>query len=427
MTEKQNKISLLMTGDEILSGDIIDSNSQYLCKELSSIGFEPCTIVKVGDKVNKIIEAIDFLSKQSGIILINGGLGPTDDDLTVDAISKYFERKIVLNPIAHQHLIKICASNGYDLNPVNLKQAFLPEDSQTIDNIGSCMGLVLKKKGLTVISTPGVPNEMKYMWNNTIREYIKAEFAQEDKTITQGFRLFGLGESTIQEMINKSGMKSDCLHFGFRVSMPYVDVKITGTHLQLEQINQINQQLANLFNEFIIGELNESLPCNLVNMLASDGKTLAISESCTGGLISSLVTDVPGASECFKGGYVTYHNDMKISELSVDANIISKFGTVSEETAYQMVKGTLAKSQSDFALSSTGIAGPKNISSTKKIGTVFIGFGQRDDIHVLPMLLKGNRIKIRHTSSYVALDLLRRYISGKSLSPKYSFLKSTNS
>ena len=423
------ELQLLLTGDELMAGDTIDSNSAMIAKALQPMGIRIHRRVTVGDDTQQLADEIAFISKTADVLIVNGGLGPTVDDLTAEVLAKVADEPICENPDALAHLQHWSNERGYPLNKANLKQAQLPQSCQVIPNAtGSAVGFWQRINNCIVICTPGVPSELRNMINPHITELIGRHFKIENKTSTQRFRLFGIGESTLQEVITtKLPEWPSEVGLGFRANMPIVEVKLTITdqaHTNLQQ--QCAKDIKALFGDAILGEGDITLAEALLDALNSKQQTVTFAESCTGGQIAAEMTKVAGSSAVFKGSFVTYSNELKQNFLGVSEDTLKSDGAVSQATVEQMAAGALKAAHSDWVVAVSGVAGPGGGSDDKPVGTIWLAWGNAEQIRSTHLFIPGQRQFIQTLVTALALDLVRRGALGLEAEPQYLRQRAAN-
>jgi nicotinamide-nucleotide amidase len=415
------RLALLLTGDELMAGDIVDSNSSMIAQAIQTYGWRVNCKSTIGDDLSLLISEIERLSAQHDVLIINGGLGPTVDDLTAEALAKACHVKLVEHSEALAHLQRWCARLQIPLNAANYKQAVLPEHCEIIHNpIGSAVGFSAQLNQCLIMCTPGVPRELQPMLEQTIIPALAKQFSGE-AIDTLRLVAFGLGESTLQEMIDKQLPDwPDAISLGFRASNPTVEIKLTIRNQQFLPLRTIWQEkIITLLGEHYLGTEGCSLAAATINACQAAGKTVVTAESCSGGMIASQLTQIAGSSAVFLGGMVTYANTMKQSILAVPANAIEKYGAVSEAVVKAMAEGALAKSGADMVIAVTGIAGPDGGSDEKPVGSVWLCWGEKDALQTAYLLIPGNRQQFQQWLTAMSLDLLRRTAQGTRQTPTY--------
>jgi len=409
-----------------MTGVTVDSNSAFIAEQLYNVGISVKKMVTVGDSLVDLEREIYKASQQYNLLIINGGLGPTDDDLTARAVAHVFEKPLQYHPAAEQHIHHWCSERGINPNKANLKQALLPAGSAIIPNpIGSAVGIKLEVKNnyhdCLILCTPGVPVEMHRMLQEQIIPQLKTRYPEARESFTRRLQVFGMGESSIQQKVHDE--LPDWPHeieLGFRAGMPLLEVKLTvhhEKHLSLRDYWEI--KLRSILGDHVFGEENDTLQSSVINALKAKNKTLTIAESCTGGLISSLITSIPGSSRVFESGFVTYSNEIKQRVLGVDNKTLSLHGAVSKEVVLQMAHGALEKSNADYAIAVSGIAGPDGGTDDKPVGTVWIAWGKANGIKTHAFFYPAERKIFQLLVAAYALDLTRREVLEITELPRY--------
>lgn len=416
------RLQLLLTGNELMAGQTVDSNSAMIAEKLNTIGFSIARKVTLGDDFNALVEEMDTLSMHSDILIVNGGLGPTVDDLTAAALAKLAGVELCEHLEARQHLEQWCEYRRIQLNQSNLKQAFLPSGCTIIPNpVGSAVGFFLEHNHCLIICTPGVPSELRGMLNDTILGLITARFPGHTPPLTLRFQTFGLGESTLQQMIIQQLPDwPEQVQLGFRAGLPQLEVKLSITHPDHTDIlHEYRQRLYDLVGDYIIGTDSITLAEAVIAQLQQQGSTLTTAESCTGGLVAATITEVPGASSVFEAGFVTYSNTMKAELLGVSEDTLEQFGAVSEEVVVAMATGAITRSKADIGIAVSGIAGPDGGTDSKPVGTVWIAWGRAGEMQTKCLQFSGSRRWFQSMVSATTLDLTRRLLAGIESEPRY--------
>ncbi len=415
-------VQLLLTGNELMSGDIIDTNSVMIAQALKNLGIEVHRKVTVADNLDALVNEIKAISKQADILIINGGLGPTVDDMTAQALALAANKPIARHPEAMAHLTHWCEKRGYNLSEPNKKQANLPQGSQIIANsIGSAVGFSLILNQCEIYCTPGVPPELKLMLKQEILPLLASKIPENLKTKVICMQVFGIGESTMQKLINEQLPNwPKEIELGFRAAMPLIEVKLTSRSAAASALAyQWQNNLKALLGEHIIGEKSATLPQLVLDLLTAKQQKITLAESCTGGLIASQLTQVAGASKSFEAGFVTYSNRMKNQLLAVPDDILTHYGAVSEQTVIAMAKGAIKISNADYVIAVSGIAGPDGGSPEKPVGMVWIAWGTLKKLQTACLYLPGNRFYFQQYVAAASLDLTRRALLGAFEQPFY--------
>ncbi len=414
-------LNLLLTGNELMTGDTVDSNSAMIARYMAAHGWGVRKKLTVGDDLDELITALHWLAHDCDVLLVNGGLGPTVDDMTAQALANACGVALTENSIAMQHLEQWCGRIGIAINAANRKQAILPEGCAIAANpIGSAVGFSMQLGRCRVICTPGVPRELEAMLAQEIMPALQREFPDSGASV-QRFTLFGIGESGLQQKISDAipDWPAD-VELGFRVSFPQLELKlgIANTNARAA-IEKIWPRLHAIIGDVMLGEGDTSLPQLLVNLLSARNKRVTVAESCTGGLIAASITQIAGASAVFDAGFVTYSNAMKHALLQVDEQVLRDEGAVSERVVREMALGALKHSKADYAIAVSGIAGPDGGTDEKPVGTVWIAWGSAENIKTKRLQVRFKRIEFQKYVSWVGLDLIRRELLGITAEPSY--------
>ena len=416
------KIALLLTGNELMTGDTVDSNSAMIAQSLAVQGFDVAHKVTVGDDLDLIVAELDKLSALYPAIIINGGLGPTIDDLTAQALSMLTGEPLLENAQALAHVNEWCDRRGVAANAANLKQTMLPTHASVLANpVGSAVGIGLQHRHCLLLCTPGVPSELAAMLDGSVVDALKEGFPNATARLVRRLKLFGMGESALQQII-----ADQCANWpsevvvGFRAGMPLLELKLEiedQAHLALR--DQCEQELRQVVGAFIVGENDDSLGAIVIGLLQQQQKQLTLAESCTGGMIASNITAISGASSVFGAGFVSYSNAVKESVLDVDAALIDAHGAVSEPVVRAMAQGALKRSAADCVIAVSGVAGPEGGTEDKPVGTVWLAWGGVDKLYAHRFYYPVGRKVFQTIISALALDLLRRYLLGLNELPNY--------
>jgi len=418
-------VQLLLTGNELMTGDIVDSNSAMMAELLKDIGLGVHRKVTVADNLALLVSEITYMASTSDILIINGGLGPTIDDLTAQALASAIGEELSQHPQALTHLTNWCQRRGSQLNTPNLKQTILPKDCEIIANKnGSAVGFYVRFNDCNIYCTPGVPHELRTMLIEEVIPAIAEDLPNNLTSDITRLQVFGIGESSLQKIINEQLPNWPIeIDLGFRAGEPLLEVKLTtNTKKGLVLKPAWQNKLADVLGDHLIAEVKEkpkTLAKHLLNQLQQQNLKITTAESCTGGLIASKLTEVSGSSLSFEAGFVTYSNEMKTAMLDVPASLLAQNGAVSEAVVISMAKGALLKSEADVAIAVSGIAGPNGGSDDKPVGTVWIAWGSIDDIKTQCLLLPYKRRKFQQFVTAVSLDLLRRYQQKTTTIPNY--------
>ncbi len=404
---------IITIGDEILQGQTLDTNSNYLAQKLTELSFHVGQICTIGDQKNAIIEALENSVGKYNLIVITGGLGPTSDDITKRVLAEYFNGELVENQEVLQDVKKFVEARGFELNENNRKQALVPSICKVVRNpFGTAPGMIFEKNNSVVISMPGVPFEMKQMFEEKMVPELKKIFDFPTKCI-KFIHTLGLPEATLAKKLEDFEKNlPDNIKMAYLPSPEDIKIRLWafgGFQRRIcEQIGELTRELQHIIGENIFGYGDDTLETVVADLLKSQGKTVSIAESCTGGRIGHVITSVPGSSEYFKGSAVTYSNDAKIKVLGVSKQTLEDFGAVSKEVVVEMAKGALIMFQTDYAIATSGIAGPTGGTDDKPVGTTWIAVVSRDDIFVEKYVFGTRRdINIRRATATALFNLIK--------------------
>lgn len=370
-------IEIITIGDEILIGQIVDTNSAWMAVELNKAGFQLAQITSVHDDAKHIKEALDRALLRAEVVLITGGLGPTKDDITKQTLCEYFETKLVFNPDVLENIKQLYHTRWSVMNELTKSQAMVPENCTVIQNrVGSAPITWFEKEGKVIVSMPGVPLEMKKVMSDEIIPRLQKHF-KTPVIIHKTVQVYGIPESQLAlKLTDWENDLPDYLHLAYLPNFGIVKLRLSGVghdDLKLEfSINQQIETLKSILGNSIFAFEDKPIEKIIFERLKSLGLTVSTAESCTGGNIAHRLTLIPGISDCFKGAVVAYNNDIKINVLGVDAEDVEKYGAVSSQVAEQMAVGVRKLTQSDLAVATTGIAGPTGGTVEKPVGTIWI-------------------------------------------------------
>ncbi|CDA91611.1 putative competence-damage inducible protein [Ruminococcus sp. CAG:563] len=407
---------LISVGTEILLGDILNTDAQYLSIELAKLGISVIHQSTVGDNRERLLAQLDEAAKRSDIIILSGGLGPTPDDLTKEVCCEFFGKEMFLHEPTVEKIKKYFSSKGIEMAQNNLKQAMLPKDCVIFPNDnGTAPGMAIEKDGVHILVLPGPPRELKPMFQNCAVPYLM-QFSDRI-IVSHNIRTFGIGESSMAENVN------DLFDAQNPTVAPYAKdgealLRVTAMAMTKEDAESlcepIIEEIKNRLDAYVYGVDYNCIEEAVVGMLKEHHLKVATAESCTGGLIAKRITDVPGASEVFECGIISYANGIKHKVLGVSEDDLNKYGAVSEPVAKQMAQGALKVSGADIAVSVTGIAGPDSDSTGKPVGLVYIGLADKENVWVREIRTsRRDRSYNRYVSASNALDMIRLYIDNK--------------
>lgn len=389
------KAGIFLVGTELLNGATIDTNSIYIAEELNKYGIEIEFKMTVRDVMSEITKALTYAKKNVDLVILTGGLGPTDDDITKEAMAKFLKKKLVVDEKEKKELLKKYKAYK-NPNKTNFKEVEKPEGAISFKNdVG--MAPAVYVDGL--VAFPGFPNELKNMFPKFLKYYVK-ENNLKSQIYIKDIITYGIGESVLETTVKDLFTEGD-IFYEFLVKDYGTLIRLQTKIENKKNVAKIVKKLYNRISEFIIGEDDERIENTIFECLNLGEKTLTIStaESCTGGMIASKLIEVPGISENFIEGIVSYSNEAKIKRLKVKKETLEKYGAVSEEVAREMLAGL----NTDIGISTTGIAGPGGGSKDKPVGLVYIGIKVKDEVKVFKRELKGDRNKIRQRAMMHAL------------------------
>jgi nicotinamide-nucleotide amidase len=409
---------ILTVGTEILLGDLVDTNSTYLGGRLAALGVSVYRQTTVGDNAERITTALREAASRADLVITTGGLGPTSDDLTNQCLGEAAGREMVEYPEARRHVDEMFRRFGREPTPSNYKQAIFPESSELIPNpVGTAMGAMLELDGALVATFPGVPGEMRRMFEDTLEPLIRER--SEGAIVSRTLWFTGIGESAlaeqVQDLLDASDPTVAPLAGQGKVRLRITSRADTPEEAR-EKINPVADEILARLGEYYFGEDDETLESALGKLLKERGATLALAESCTGGLLAKRLTDEAGASSYFVEGLVTYSNESKEHLLGVPKDLLVEHGAVSGPVAGAMAEGVRKVAGTDYGLSVTGVAGPDGGSEEKPVGLVFVGVSDEKGTKVERLDLSAwrrSREAVRERSANRAFDLLRHRILGQ--------------
>jgi nicotinamide-nucleotide amidase len=409
---------IICIGTELLLGDILNSNAQYLAQELAKLGIPHYYQSTVGDNIERIHQLLEIATQRSTILIFTGGLGPTPDDLTTEAIATFFNTPLTEKADIIKDIEDKFASMGRKMSPSNRKQALIPDGAMILPNpSGTAPGLIWQPQPhLTLLTFPGVPSEMHCMWQETAVPYLKNQGWGKNIIFSRWLRFRGIGESVLAEKV------APLLNLTNPTVAPYaslgeaklrISAKASSEREAIALIEPIAQQIKELIGLDYFGEDEDTLASVVGNLLKNRQETLSVAESCTGGGLGAMLTSVSGSSQYFLGGVIAYDNRIKRELLGVNAEDLEHYGAVSSIIAEQMALGVKNRLKTDWGIGITGIAGPEGGSAEKPVGLVYIGLASPENTVVsfeYRFSDRYNREDIRYLSACNALDQLRRLI-----------------
>lgn len=405
--------AIISIGDELLIGQTVNTNASFIAEKLNHAGFLVKNIFTVGDNSNDIFYALQQAAQHCKLIIITGGLGPTNDDITKSTLCEYFQSGLMLHKPSLKNIQKLFYKRGVEVSEINRKQAELPDNCKVIKNaMGTAPGMWFQKNKIHYISMPGVPFEMKNMLcNEIIPKLLKLNISIP--IIHKTILTIGVGESALAEQIKEWEMNlPDDIKLAYLPEPGIVKLRLScynATPAKTAKLIESEiKKLKKLIPEIIFGSENDTLQGVIGSMLINHKASLSTAESCTGGYIAHLITSVPGSSAYYKGSVVAYDNYVKIQTLGIDENLIRLHGAVSKEVVIAMAQGVKQLLKTDYAIATSGIAGPDGGTADKPIGTVWIALATPETVFTEKLMLGGDRERNIRRASLLALNLLRK-------------------
>jgi nicotinamide-nucleotide amidase len=405
---------ILAVGTELLMGQIANTNAQYISQRLNSIGMNVYYHSVVGDNPKRLKAVLELALSRSDIVIITGGLGPTQDDLTKETVAEILGDKLILHEESLQKIEDYFKRLNRPMVKNNVKQAYLPESCIIVkNNNGTAPGCIMEKDEKIVVMLPGPPSEMKPMLDDFVIPHIAKN--SPEKIVSKYLRVFGIGESLLEEkLINLINNQSN-VTIATYAKEGEVTVRITTKNdnevKALKALSAVEDEILEILGDSVYSDEDKELCQVVADMLIKKQITIAFAESCTGGLISSVITDVPGISAVFDRAVVTYSNKSKVESLGVKQETLDKFGAVSRETAIEMAEGVKNLAGTDLGLSITGIAGPDGGTEEKPVGLIYIALASKKGTECKELKLRGNRTKVRNYATLNSFDMIRRLVN----------------
>jgi len=415
--------AIISTGDELVNGRTVDTNATFIAERLGAIGIEVRSVITVGDYPDRIVWAWQHSLAHAEVVISTGGLGPTADDLTSESVARVAGTELRLDETEAERIRQHFQKVGRPMPENNLKQALFPVGAEIIPNkLGTAAGyrvvVPLNERRPIAVVLPGVPREMKAMLEDQIIPWLLRQAPEDRCTLSRTFQTFGMSESALDEAL-EGAIDPDKGRLSFRASFPQVSVRVTVTDRRTHAERRL-EELAQIVRErlgaAVIAEGETTMEDVVGRLLREHKRTLAVAESCSGGLVGNRITNVPGSSSYFVGGVIAYSNELKQRLLGVQQSTLTTHGAVSEETAREMALGARRATGADLGIATTGIAGPDGGTPEKPVGTVVIALAadglDSDNVRSRIYRLWGNREWVKLLTSQVALDWVRRYLLG---------------
>ncbi|WP_448912919.1 competence/damage-inducible protein A [Gemella sp.] len=420
------KVEIVSVGTELLLGDIVNTNTAYLSKELAALGLAVFRQTTVGDNRERLLRTLESAFSENDTVIITGGLGPTDDDITKECVAEYFGREFYFHEYSWVKILERLTRTGRNIiTENNKKQAMIPDGAIVLENFcGTAPGIIIEENNKRIILMPGPPREMRDMFEKSVKPYL--EKYSKKKFISKYIRFYGIGESLLETKIKDIMDRQINPTLALYAKSGEVLLRITASaEEEIECENMINEQLEEIESREGVGEYiylvgNEAISSSqtelhsvVANLLIENNYTISIAESLTGGKIASMLVEKSGISDSLLEGIVCYSNKSKITALGVKEETLKRFGAVSEEVASEMVVGVAKRLNSDFAIATTGIAGPNSDESGKPVGLVYIAIYSQGEVTIKECLFFGDRELIRYRASIEALNETRKNILKK--------------
>ena len=402
--------AILCIGTELTRGELVNTNATWIANRLTAIGFEVANIETIADDPRVIVDTLLGLAARHRVVVVSGGLGPTTDDLTTACAAESAGVALERHEPSLEAIRKRFANIGREMTPSNAKQADFPAGAEILPNpIGTAAGFSLQLGGCRLFFTPGVPSEMQRMFDDQIEPRI-AKLAPSN-TAQNHLKTFGQTESRIGEMLSGVEQSFPGVTIGYRAHFPEIEVKVFAKHKSRAEAQSLadaaTREVRQRLSDLVYGEgPNETFAAAVARVVRGHGLTLALAESCTGGLVGHMLTRIPGSSEFLIFDAVVYSNASKSKLLGVDPELIRAHGAVSAECASALAEGALRAAESDIAVSITGIAGPTGGSDTKPVGLVYVGIATKAGVEVVEKRFGGDRGRVQTLAAYTALKLV---------------------
>ena len=404
------RAEIITVGTEILLGDIVNTNSQFLAKELANLGVEVYYQGTVGDNEDRLLESLEESLHRSDMVITTGGLGPTKDDLTKETAAKLFNQELVFHEESWYEIEAYFNKLGKVPTENNKKQAYFPKEAIVLkNNNGTAPGAILKKDNKTIIVLPGPPREMKPMFEESVKPYL--QYLTDDILVSKTLRFYGIGESSLEnaiiDIINEQSNPTIAPYAKDTEVTLRITAKAISEEVAMDLINPVIDKIEDRVGQYIYSQGESTLEDTVAEMLVNKNLTISVAESCTGGMVSSNLINYPGISSVFMEGCITYSNEAKMKSLGVKKETLDKFGAVSEETAREMAEGIARRYNTNIGISTTGIAGPEGGTKEKPVGLVYFGIYINGKTIVKRYIFNGSRQQVRLRATKTILNDLR--------------------
>jgi len=412
------KAEIITIGDELLIGQVVDTNSAWMGEVLNQIGVKVNRITSISDDREEIISTLKEASKRAQLVLITGGLGPTNDDITKKTLADFFGVSMRFDEKAFEDVLHLFSIRGREVSAINRLQAEVPENCTTLYNkVGTAPGMWFDEGGVVYVSMPGVPYEMKYLMENEVVPRVQQRF-KTPFIVHRTILTFGIGESFLAEKLgNFENTLPNNIKLAYLPSAGSVRLRLSGSGNNEQELNtllyQLTQELSDLIPEYIYGYDKDELPKVVGGLLKLNGFSLATAESCSGGFMAHLITSIPGSSAYYMGSSVTYSNESKTRLLNIPASLIEKHGAVSEPVVIAMAESVKKLFNVDCAIATTGVAGPGGGTPEKPVGSVWVGVSTPYETKAYLLRLGDNRLRIIEVAALSGLNFLRKALLKK--------------
>ena len=410
------KVEIVTTGSELLLGEIVNTNAAYMAQELNKLGFDTVYQTTIGDNRERMEEAIRHALSRADLVLTSGGLGPTLGDITKDVCAGICGRAMHRDDNVAKRIEAHCKLRGYPLTENNLRMAMVPDGARIfLNEAGTAPGIVLEQGGKWIVNLPGPPHEMKEMFQRSLKPFLEEQFGISSVIVSRELYAFGIGESQLETKISaliKEQYETHNPTLALLVRPEGVLIRITAKAVDREKAQELiaekEQQIRAVVGECIFGADGEGMENAVGKLLVEKNYTIACAESCTGGLVTSRLTDVAGSSAYVLGSIISYANEVKAEQLGVSEETLRTVGAVSEETARQMAEGVRRLLHADIGISTTGIAGPGGATEEKPVGLVYTAVATADGTTVQRNIFSGDRRMVKFRASQAVLDMVRK-------------------
>jgi len=412
---------IITIGNELISGRVLDLNAWYAAGRLTASGLKVTRIITVGDDTERGSMALKEAVKGSCFVIITGGLGSTEDDITNEIVANALNRPLCLDAQMFEQIKSYVEERKIDMSPSLEKMAWMPKDSKMLNPEGAACGFLLIEDKTRLYFLPGVPDQMRYLMDKFVLPDILVRYNTLPVLRQRILKLYGLSEPNIAEILKDLPGQREDIIFGFYPHFPenHITISLRGDDepTVTNELERVEEEIRAIFGPFVFATGNQTMEGVVGEMLRVRDLTISVAESCTGGLIGNLLTNVAGSSDYFQGGVMVYSNQSKTNLLNVSPETIKRYGAVSDQTVREMAEGIRKRINTDIGLAVTGIAGPDGGSAEKPVGTVHIGLIAGNEIYSGKYIFWGTREQVKLNTAIMALDWIRRYLNGDSFIP----------